>query len=233
MNRVLAAARMHLAHPVVILGIPWMVVGTSFAITLAIWALGDVGENPGSEDTAGGLASFYVTVLVVFVQAVTQMFPFAMGVSLSRRVFYAGTALVAAAQAVGYGLVLSVFAAVEHATDGWGVGLHFWAPGWLDVQNPALQALVYALPMLACAFLGMAIGVVHKRWGASGLWALLIATMLVLGGAAVLLTGLAAWSDLGRWLTEQSIYDYTLLLPAVAAVILAGLTWTGLRRTVP
>ena len=35
MNRVLQAARLHLVHPLVILGIPWLVVGLSFAINVA------------------------------------------------------------------------------------------------------------------------------------------------------------------------------------------------------
>jgi uncharacterized membrane protein YhaH (DUF805 family) len=233
MNRVLAAARMHLVHPLVILGVPWMVVGISFAINLPIWGLGDIAEQSGDQGFTGGLASLYITVLIVFVQAVTQMFPFAMGVSLSRRTFYAGTALVAAVQAVVYGLALTALNTVENASNGWGVGLSFWGPGPLDVGNPALQVLVYALPMLGCAFLGMAIGVVFKRWGPNGLWALGIGTLLVLGGLAVLITGLRVWGDVGSWLVDQSVYDYTLLLPAVGALALAALTWAGLRRTVP
>ncbi len=233
MNRVLATARMHLVHPVVILGVPWMVALTSFAINLPIWGLGDLGEPPGEQTLTGGLASLYVTVLIVFVQAVTQMFPFAMGVSLSRRTFYAGTALVAVGQAVGYGVVLTVLSSVEKATEGWGVGLHFWAPGALDVGNPLLQVAVYGLPMLACAFLGMALGTVSKRWGTTGLYTLGIATLLLFGGLAVLITGLGAWSDLGGWLLAQSVYAYTLALPALAAVVLAGLSWGALRRCVP
>jgi hypothetical protein len=36
MNRVLAAARLHLVHPTVILGVPWMVGAVSFAINWAV-----------------------------------------------------------------------------------------------------------------------------------------------------------------------------------------------------
>ncbi|MGY1841695.1 MULTISPECIES: hypothetical protein [unclassified Modestobacter] len=233
MNRVLAAARMHLAHPLVIFGVPWLVVGIAFAINLAIWGVGDVAAQTPGGGTTGGLASLYITVLVVFIQAVTQMFPFAMGVSLSRRTFYLGTTLVAAGQALGYGVALTALNSVERATDGWWMGLRFWGPGAIDVGNPVPQVVVYALPMLACAFLGMAVGVVHKRWGANGLWTLAIATLVLLGGITVLLTGLDAWGDVGRWLVAQSVYAYTLLLPALAAVALAGLSWTGLRRAVP
>ncbi|MGY1751198.1 hypothetical protein [Modestobacter sp. SYSU DS0511] len=233
MNRVLATARMHLAHPLVILGVPWMVVTISFLINLGIWGLGDVAAREPGGGTTGGLASLYITVLIVFIQAVTQMFPFAMGVSLSRRTFYLGTALVAAVQSLGYGIALTVLQAIESATGGWGVGLRFWAPGPLDVGNAALQALVYGLPMLACAFLGMAIGVVYKRWGTAGMWALGIGALLLFGGLTILITGLDAWATVGRWLGDHNVHTYTLLLPTVAAVALAGLSWAGLRRAVP
>src|SRR3954453_11721278 len=157
MNRILGAARMHLAHPLLSLGIPWLIVGTSFAINLAIWGVAGVGDETNGDAVTGGLASLYVTVAVIFIQAVTQMFPFAMGLSLSRRDFYLGTALTAVVQAIGYGLALTVLTAIEHATDGWGVGLHFWAPGIIDVGNPVLQFVVFSVPMLALAFLGIGI----------------------------------------------------------------------------
>ncbi|MQA35989.1 hypothetical protein [Modestobacter roseus] len=233
MNRTLATARMHLVHPLVILGIPWLVVGISFAINLAVWALGDLESVSGGEGFTGGLASLYITVLVVFAQGVTQMFPFAMGVSISRRTFYLGTALVAAGQALGYGVLLTVLQSIESATAGWGIGLPFWAPGPIEVGNPALQVVVYALPMLACAFLGMAIGVVLKRWGASGMWMLAIGTLVLLGIFAIVVTGLGTWPAVGSWLVDRTVYEYTLVLPALAAVALAGLSWTGLRRAVP
>jgi hypothetical protein len=44
MNRVLQAAHLHLIHPLSILGIPWLVVGISFAINVAIWHLTPAGE---------------------------------------------------------------------------------------------------------------------------------------------------------------------------------------------
>lgn len=42
-------------------------------------------------------------------------------------------------QAVGYALVLTVLAAVEHATGGFGIGLDFWRPTPIFVESPVLQ----------------------------------------------------------------------------------------------
>jgi hypothetical protein len=233
MNRILGAARMHLAHPLLSVGVPWAIVASSFVINYAIWQVGDVAEQTPGDGSTGGLASLYITVVVIFIQAVTQLFPFALGLSLSRRDFYLGTALTAVVQSAGYGLALTGLTAIEKATDGWGVRLRFWAPGPLEVGNPALQFVVFTVPMLACAFLGMGIGVVAKRWGAPGLYALTLTTLLAVGLAAFLLTWRRAWGDLGSWLADQSVTNLAIALPAVLAVALAALAFLGLRRAVP
>jgi len=62
-----------------------------------------VGDQVPGGGSTGGLASRYIAVLVIFIQAVTQMFPFALGPSLSRRDFYLGTALSARAQSLRSG----------------------------------------------------------------------------------------------------------------------------------
>ena len=63
----------------------------SFAINLAIWHLTPAGAQDGG--FTGGVLALYITAMIVYVQAVTQLLPFAMGLSLSRRTFYLGTAL--------------------------------------------------------------------------------------------------------------------------------------------
>ncbi|WP_138760939.1 hypothetical protein [Modestobacter altitudinis] len=233
MNRVVAVARMQLVHPALSIGIPWAIVASSFAINLAIWGLGDVASRTSGEATTGGLASLYITVLVVFTQSVTQMFPFAMGLSLSRRHFYLGTALSAAIQSVGYGLALTVLAAIEGATGGWGMQLHFWAPGSMDVGNPVLQFVVFTVPMLACASVGIGIGVVFKRWGAAGLYALTLLTLLLSGAVAVYATWQKTWGDIWSRLGDLSTASVAIALPAAIAVAVGALAYLGLRRTVP
>ncbi|MGY1747043.1 hypothetical protein [Blastococcus sp. SYSU D00695] len=233
MNRLLAAARLHLVNPLVMLGVPWLVAGLSFVINLALFGLTDAGTAMEDGGFTGGVASLYITVFVVFVQSVTQLLPFAMGLSLSRRTFYLGTALVAVAQALYFGIVLAVLVAIEGATDGWGVDMAFWAPGPMDVDSFPLQVLVSGGPMLAFTFAGIGVGVVMKRWGQLGMWGLIIGTVVVLGGLAVLVTWLGAWGDLGSWFADRSVATVAAGIPAVLAVALAGLSWAGVRRTVP
>ena len=231
MNRVLKAARLHLINPLVILGVPWLVVAISFAINIAIWSLTPAGEQDGG--FTGGVLALYFTVLVVFTQAVTQLLPFAMGISLSRRTFFLGTALVAVVQSLLYGVAIAVLVAIENATGGWGSGLNYWAPGPFEVSNFFLQVLTSGAPMLAFAFVGVGIGIVHKRWGQAGTWGLIIATMVVFGGLAILVTWLEAWPAIGSWFADQSLVTLTVGLPAAIALVAALVSFPGIRRVVP
>ncbi|GAA3177284.1 hypothetical protein GCM10010531_33740 [Blastococcus jejuensis] len=232
MNRVLTAARLQFVHPLVVLGIPWLVVSISFAINWAVWALADLRDQPGAGFT-GGVMALYITVMVVFVQSVTQLLPFAMGLSLSRRTFFTTTALVALVSAFGYGLALAGLAAIGDATDGWGVGLSFWAPIGMRADGLAMQALVSGAPMLALIAAGVGMGVVQKRWGPAGVWGLIIGSITVVGGLVVLVTWLRAWNEIGAWFTDRSLATLAIGLPTAVALVLAALAWGGLRRVVP
>jgi hypothetical protein len=232
MNRVLAAARMQVVHPAIIFGIPWLVVGISFAINVAVWGLAGLRDEPGAGFT-GGVLALYITVCVVFVQAVTQLLPFAMGVSLSRRTYWLGVALVGVLSAVGYGIAIAALHALGEATDGWGVGLSFWVPLPLQADNFFLQVLVSGVPMLAFIFSGIGIGVVFKRWGATGVWGLMITVVLFLGALAVLVTGLDAWGTVGTWVADRSLLTLSVGLPLAIGVLVAALSFVGIRRVVP
>jgi hypothetical protein len=233
MNRVLAAARLQLVHPMAILGVPWMVGALSFAINWAVWRIVDIRSLEGEDGLTGGVLALYITVLIVFVQAVTQLMPFAMGISLSRRSYFLGTCLVGVGMALGFGAILAVLDAVESASGGWGVGLQFWTPPPVDVDGFLPQVAVSGAPMLALIAAGVGMGVVTKRWGPNGVWGLIIGGIVVLGGAAVLVTWMRAWTDLGRWLSDQSVTTLAVGLPLALATALGLLAFAGIRRVVP
>jgi hypothetical protein len=87
--------------------------------------------------------------------------------------------------------------------------------------------------MLGFMLLGIAIGAVHKRWGPAGLYTLTTAALLVFGGAAVVVTALGSWAAFGSWFVGTPALALTAIYLGFAAVLAAGLSWTGLRRAVP
>jgi len=231
MDRVLSAARLHFARPLVVLGIPWLIVLSSFALNAVVWGTTPVSESDSAG--TGGLATLYVTVIVVYVQAVTQLLPFGMGMGLSRRAFYLGTALAAVVQAGGYALVLTVVGVLEDATGGFGLGLDFWRPAPILVHNPLIQFVVYAVPLIACAAMGAGLGVVFKRWGPAGLYALAVGAVAVAIGALALIGWLDAWQQVGGWFADQTLLTFAVALPLLVTAVVGALSFAGLRRVVP
>jgi hypothetical protein len=72
-----------------------------------------------------------------------------MGISATRKAFYAAVTAYAAGQALLFGLAVSLLSVVERATDGWGVALGFFRLPLLETGNPLTQMLVYAVPSLS------------------------------------------------------------------------------------
>jgi hypothetical protein len=231
MDRVLQVTRLHFIHAMPVLALQWLIVGLAFALNLAVWHLTPAGEQDGG--FTGGVLALYITLMIGYVQSVTQLLPLAMGMSVSRRSFFLGTVVVALAEAVLYGVALSVLVTVEGATNGWGAGLSFWAPGILDVDNAALQVLVSGTLVLVFALVGIGLGVVSKRWGPSGVWFLSLGSLVLTSALVIVITWLDAWRATGTWLAAQSVTTLAIGLPAVLALAVAAASFAGIRRIVP
>lgn len=230
MNRVLDVARIDMVAWPSALGWPFGILGIAFAANLAIF--GAIGEAP-ENSTTGGLASIYIVFFVSFVQSVSQVFPFVAGLSVTRRAFFLGTGVVLLAQSVAFAVVLVVMRLLEDATGGWGLRLEFFGVPYLRHDDLLVQLAAYTVPFVAIGFVGIFLGVVHKRWGANGLFALLV-LCIALGGAWVaLVTWRDAWPSVGQWFTSTSPLAMVAGWPLLVGVALAGLAYLGLRRAEP
>lgn len=232
MKRVLDTARVQLAAWPSTLGLPWLIVGISFVINLAIFLTLNAPADEGPHGT-GGLASLYVFVLIAYVMTMTHYFPMALGMSVTRRVFYLATCLVAITQAVVYSVVILLLGLVENATGGWWTSLQFFDLDFLHQDNVVLQLLIFAVPMLVAASLGMFFGVTFKRWGATGMYTLTVGGLVVFGGLAVLVTWSRGWAAIGAWFADQSWLSLLAGWPALLALVLAAASFLMLRRATP
>lgn len=231
MTHTLKALRLNLVNSLSSSGWPWAILAMTFLVNLAIFA---VLQNIPTEDRqTAALSSLYVVALIANLQLWTQGFSFAMGLSLTRKAFFGGAVLFILIQSVVAGVALTALARVEAATGGWGMHLKFFRAWFLDQSNLGVQFLMYAVPFAMISALGMVIGVVLKRWGQSGVYALTLGSLVVLGGAAVLVTWREWWGDLGRFFTESNIVGLSAGYPALLAVAFAGLAYLWLRRATP
>lgn len=231
MNRALTVARLQFVAWRVVLGWPWGILALSFLINLALFSA--MRENDDFEPVTGGLLSIYIVMFIASISAITQDFPFAIGLGLSRRSFYLGNVLQFAAQAVVYAAVLYLLAVVEEATDGWGANLRFFGLPFLLVENPVLRFLGFAIPFLLLGFIGIAIALVFKRWRVNGLLTLSTVALGGIGGLAVLATWRGWWSAIGGWFVDQPNWALLVGWPALVTVLLAAVSYLVIRRATP
>jgi hypothetical protein len=154
MTRVLDVARIHLVNWRIAVALPVGIVVVVFLLNLAVTStVRAINTTGGSPEVGGasGAAALYIFVLVNSVQAITQVFPFALGLSVTRRTFYSATALYVAVQAVAFGLLLTLGLALERATAGWGIGMRFFGSTMPAGENPFVHWMIFVALLLVSA----------------------------------------------------------------------------------
>lgn len=227
MNRLTSAVRIQLQTWRTTLSLPWAVLALSFAINLFIFA---VDEDPEPQRATGGLTALYVFMFIAFAVTPKEYFPITLGLSGTRRGFYAATALLAIAQSLGYGVLVYALGAVESATRGWGLGMFFFDLPFLRGLNPVVHLLGYAVPLLLVAFVGLCVGSVFTRWGKVGMYALATAAVVVLGALSAIASATGLWSGVGRWFATDPLPALLIGWPLLLTAVLAGAAWLTLRR---
>lgn len=164
MNRIAGVMSTHFAGRWM-LALGWLIMLPSFLLHLAIAVI--VGYEQAFY--VGGTAALYLTTFIMGVTSLIQTFPFALGLSASRRDYFLGTvgtyALVSAVSAV----VLIILTVIEKQLDGWGEHLYFFNLPWLN-DGTVLQQLFATFVVLELFyFSGFTIGAIYQRFGLRGL----------------------------------------------------------------
>jgi hypothetical protein len=223
-------ARYHLIRPVVVLGVPWAILAFDFAVNWIIFRFTPV--NGTANRVTGGVASVFVMLFIIGLIAISRSLPFGLALGVSRRAYYAGTALLGAAFAAADGLVLTVAQAIERATNGWGVSMHFFRVPYV-LDGPWYLTWLTSFVTLALLFVyGMWFGTVYRRWNLIGTLAFVAAQVTVLLAAALIVTGAHAWPGAGHFFTGLTPAGLTGVLAALAAALFAGGRATIRRATV-
>lgn len=237
-------ARFHLVVWWAPLLMPWAILACSFVVNLVIFALSPDGHHqvmtshglvsvpdPGHGYT-GGVASIYVMFLVIGVNIIGRSFPFALSLGVSRRSYYAGSAALGLALAAADGVALAALQAVERATDGWGVQMHFFEVPYV-LAGPWYQTWLTSFAGLALLFAyGMWFGIVYRRWSLAGTVAFAAAQFAVVLAVILLVAWADAWSGVGHLFTGLTVGGLTALLAALALALLTGGRATIRRATV-
>lgn len=228
MNRIRQVARLQIPAWPYIVGWTWGMMAVTFGINLlSFMANYDPGDGV---TTTGGVASLYGIAIGMAAVSVTQIFPYALGMSVTRREFYLAWSLLAVVQSVAYALVLCLLRAVEQAAGYWGMGMRYFSLPFMDDANPVLLLLGYAVPMLVVTHLGILLGTLYLRWGTTGVLASLTLTITALGLTAALITWTRQWNAIGQWLLDQPSTALLASWPVLVAAAFAVGGYSLIRR---
>ncbi|GLY43107.1 hypothetical protein Amsp01_091300 [Amycolatopsis sp. NBRC 101858] len=228
MTRVLDVARIQLVNWPVLLAYP---LGLLAVLPLLGWGI-DVSNGAGAlgAHELYLLPALWGVVAPAHLQSMTQVFPFALGLGVTRRTFAAATALVVLGQALLLGLVMVALAVVERSTGGWGREARIFGLDVLGQHGPAALWFVYSGPLVAVSAIGVLAGVVFQRWRQTGIYLALAGAVALLAGIKLLVSQRSWWPAIGDFLGGQPSFALYTAYPLVLALALGGVAWLVLRR---
>ncbi|MEO3744393.1 hypothetical protein [Plantactinospora sp. B5E13] len=231
MNRIGSVVRLQLVGWPSSLGGAWVLLTLIFLVNLGLFvAIGDIGDMTESGPQTGAVISIYIIMFVGGLTTFTQVFPFALALSVIRRTFYAAFALLLLGQSLVFGLLLTLCKLAEDATGGWGIGMTFFGVGPLNQDNPLLQVVVYAVPFVVLGFLAAFLSISYLRWAMTGMFVLTASSVVVFGGLIVLTTWQDWWGAVWRWITEQPDALLVAGWPLILGALAAGAGYLTIRR---
>lgn len=229
MSSVVAVARLQLVNWRAIVLLPWGITAFSLLVNIVISVLIDGRINL----TTGGLVILVIFAAVAATQMISTWWPFAAGLSISRRRFYLAAVLVATGMSALTALAAVLLAVVEEVTGGWGGSVVFFGLAGLVVDPLVDQWLVSAAFLLLAWAFGLSGGALGKRWGSRGVLVAIALAVLV----PSVVTALVTVTDSGPAMLARVVDQPPLLLlaglPLAASVALVGAGWLALRRAAP
>lgn len=240
LQRVVNVSKLHLVNRGAVLWLPLFIMSVIWVSSMLVWwlvsvSLNQAGIEPGEDGVIvmGGASSFLVIyMLVVAVQAVNLTFPFAQGYSVTRRDFYLGSALAFTGLSLFYSVLMTTLAALESATNGWGLDGYMFGIDYLGVTGILPTFYVYLMALLFFFFLGMAVAAMYVRWrtwGVTGFFAGLGFTVI---GLVALATLTNSWGAVGTWLVTNGAVGIASW--SIVATVIAGVAgFLILRRATP
>jgi len=238
--RIANVVKLQFANPYTVLTAPWVILIAIFLVNLAIWWIimsqvtdpadrADVSEGFGY---SGASLFIFVYMMVVAIQSMNQTFNFALGMSVTRRDYYLGSAVTFTLLSVVFAAGMTVLGAIEQATDGWGVGgrmftsIYFGDGGWFE------RFVIIFLALMFFFFIGAVAATVFVRWKAVGLTVLAVVVAVILLALVALATFTQSWGRVGEWFATTGFLGsalWSLVITAIAGV--AG--FFILRRATP
>ncbi|MGB3414379.1 MAG: hypothetical protein WBA28_06645 [Microbacteriaceae bacterium] len=240
LQRIWSTMRLQFVDRQWLLYTPIYILIASLALTLVVVTIIYSATGTWGEQTDGaleGMSYSWAAISPIWyiptaaIMAINPTIHLAFAFSLSRREFYLGTVLAFLVTALFQATVVTLLWFIEKATGGYGLGARFVDSSVYTDQPWYNVFLISTLLYFIVLTISAAVAVMYLRWRIFGVLGAILALLLLLIGAATIITLLGTWESFGYWLVAQvPMFFGWVAIAGVAAIILGYLI---IRRITP
>ncbi|QEO14765.1 hypothetical protein FLP10_10350 [Agromyces intestinalis] len=229
--------RLHAVNPSVFFGIPWIILGSAWAIMMVIGLIITGAGGPAENMAAGMRYSWAVLspqwyLVVVGVQAIGLTFSFALGFGTTRRDFWIGTSAMFGIVSFLNAIAIATLVQIEKATDGWGIGIAMFDSLWYGQQGWLTDFYTTLAMQLLVLFIGASVTTVYMRWRMRGMLVVTFSAIALFLAFIAVMTFSNSWMSLFEWFASIGIVGgFTIVLGLALVCAMGG--YLVIRRATP
>lgn len=222
-NPVWRTVRLHAVNPSVFFGVPWLILGGAWALSMVIGLIlhgaGVVpaGDIPGMRYSWAVLSPQWY-LIVVGVQAIGLTFPFALGFGSTRRDFWLGTSLMFVLVSTEMAVAIATLVQLEKATNGWGLGVHMFDALWYGQSGWMQDFYATFVLQLFVLFVGATATTIYMRWRIAGMLVFAVGGVALVLALIAVLTFTQTWEPVAAWFAGIGVAGGLTVLLALTAV---------------
>lgn len=227
--------RLHTVNPSIFFGVPWLILGGAWAVTMVIALIlrgaGVPPELDGFRYSWAVLSPQWYLV-VVGVQAIAYTFSFALGFGATRRDFWLGTSAMFVFVSLEMAAAIATLVQIEKATEGWWIGAGMFDALWYGQSGWLTDFYTTFVLQLLVLFIGASITTIYLRWRIRGMMILLFSAVALVLALVATLTFTESWVAVFDWFAAIGIVGvFTVLLVKALTWAVAG--YFVIRRATP
>jgi hypothetical protein len=227
--------RLHTVNPSIFFGVPWLILGGAWAVTMVVALIlrgaGIPPELDGFRYSWAVLSPQWYLV-VVGVQAIAFTFSFVLGFGATRRDYWLGTSVMFVFVSIEMAAAIATLVQIEQATDGWWIGAGMFDALWYGQSGWLTDFYTTFVLQLLVLFIGASITTIYMHWRIRGMMILLFSAVALVLALVATFTFTESWVAVFDWFASIGIVGvFTVLLVKALAWAVAG--YFVIRRATP
>lgn len=229
--------RLHAVTPSVFFGIPWIILGGAWLVTVIIGII-VAGAGAETEKMSEGMRYSWAVLspqwylVVVGVQAIGMTLSFALGFGTTRRDFWLGTSLMFGIVSLLNAIAIATLVQIEQATGGWWLDISMFDALWYGQDGWVVDFYTTLALQLFVLFVGASVTTVYLRWRMRGMLILAFSAVALVLAVVAIATFTESWPAIFEWFAGIGVVGiFTAVLGLAALCAIGG--YLVIRRATP